>query len=187
MYIQWNLHIKDTLGQLHLSFVRRLSSLGGAKGIGTIGRNYLGPQAVSCREIYCTVSLFGRVHYQRFHCNTQRSTTSVCHFKQYSLSPYAELMQRTQPWDPVLIGERNSLLHLVLVLLRMPPVSILELPLQLHKNQPKNVHVTFICQSYVWTYSSKQSYTLETRLSVHYSVVSRIDSSYVCSKCPDIE
>jgi hypothetical protein len=162
--------------------------LGGAKGIGTTGRNYFGTSScVLCREVYCTVSLFGRVHYQRFHCNTQRSTTSVCHFKHYSLSPHAELMQRTQPWDPVLIGERNSLLHLVLVLLRMPPVSILELPLQLHKNQPKNVHVTFICQSYVWTYSSKQSYTLETRLSVHYSVVSRIDSSYVCSKCPDIE
>ena len=162
--------------------------MGGAKGIGTTGRNYFGTSScVLCREVYCTVSLFGRVHYQMFHCNTQRSTTSVCHFKHYSLSPHAELMQRTQPWNPVLIGERNSLLHLVLVLLRMPPVSILELPLQLHKNQPKNVHYKFICQSYMRQYSSKHSYTLETRVSVHYSVVSRIDSSYVYSKCHDIE
>ena len=31
--------------------------------------NYTGTiSCVLCREVYCTVSLFGRVHYQRFHC-----------------------------------------------------------------------------------------------------------------------
>ena len=44
------LRIKDTLGQLYLFFVRRLSSLGGWKCIGTIGGNILGPRAVSFVE-----------------------------------------------------------------------------------------------------------------------------------------
>ena len=33
-------------------------------------RNYTGTVShVLCREVYYTVSLFGRVHYQRFHCS----------------------------------------------------------------------------------------------------------------------
>ena len=67
--LQWNLQIKDTLGPLSLSFVRRLSSLGGSKCIRTIGKTYFGTSSlVLCREVYGTVSLLGRVHYQRFHC-----------------------------------------------------------------------------------------------------------------------
>ena len=32
-------------------------------------RNYTGAVShVLCREVYCTVSLFGRVHYRRLHC-----------------------------------------------------------------------------------------------------------------------
>ena len=34
----------------------------------TIGRNYFGTSNhVLCREVYCTVYLFGRAHYSRFH------------------------------------------------------------------------------------------------------------------------
>ena len=42
--------MKGTLGQLHLFFVRRVSSLGGAKCIKTIQRIYFGLQAVSFVE-----------------------------------------------------------------------------------------------------------------------------------------
>ena len=49
--IQWNLRIKDTLGQPLLSFVRRLSSLGGSKYIGNIERKYSETSShVLCRE-----------------------------------------------------------------------------------------------------------------------------------------
>ena len=66
--LQWNLQIKDTLGQLYLFFVEKLSSLGGSKCIRTIGKTYFGTSSlVLCREDYC-VSLLGRVHYRRFHC-----------------------------------------------------------------------------------------------------------------------
>ena len=42
--------MKDTLGLLYLLFVRRLSSFGGSKCIGTIRRISWGPQAVSFVE-----------------------------------------------------------------------------------------------------------------------------------------
>ena len=33
-------------------------------------RNYTGTvNRVFCREVYCTVSLFGRVHYRRLYCS----------------------------------------------------------------------------------------------------------------------
>ena len=68
--VKWYLLIKDTLGQLHLFFVRRLSSLGGAKCIRTTGRNYFGTSScVLCGQVYYIVSLLGSVHYQRFHCS----------------------------------------------------------------------------------------------------------------------
>ena len=40
------LNIKNTFGQLHLFFVRRLSSLGGSECIRTIGKNYF--ETTSC-------------------------------------------------------------------------------------------------------------------------------------------
>ena len=49
-------------GEPLLSFVRRLSSLGGRKCIGTIGKEHLGSQAVSSVE---RVSLFRSIHYGR--------------------------------------------------------------------------------------------------------------------------
>ena len=39
--MQWKLRIKDTLGLLYLSFVERLSSLGGSKCFRTIERRYI--------------------------------------------------------------------------------------------------------------------------------------------------
>ena len=48
-----------------------LNSLGGSKCgncTGTVSR-------VFCREVYYTVSLFGRVHYRRFQCNVLTSGT----------------------------------------------------------------------------------------------------------------
>ena len=53
-------HFRESL----LSFVKRLSSLGGSKCIGTVGRISMGPQAVSFAE---RVSLFQGVHNQRSH------------------------------------------------------------------------------------------------------------------------
>ena len=59
----WIFWIQDALRQLHLFFMKRLSSLGGAKCIWTIGRHYFGTSScVLCREVYYTVSLFGRFH-----------------------------------------------------------------------------------------------------------------------------
>ena len=56
---------KDTLGQLLLSFIERLSSLGGPKCIGTVGKNISWPQVVYFVE---RVFLFRSVHYRRFLC-----------------------------------------------------------------------------------------------------------------------
>ena len=56
---------KGHFGTVKLSFVRRLSSLGDAKRIGTIGRDILGPEVVSFVE---RLSLAQSVRYQRFHC-----------------------------------------------------------------------------------------------------------------------
>ena len=57
MKMQWNLQIKDNLGQPVLSFVRRLYSLRGSSCIGTKGRKYfeiassvLGREAVHISE-----------------------------------------------------------------------------------------------------------------------------------------
>ena len=55
--IKWKLYTvespnKGHFGTVFLSFVRRLSSLGGSKCIGSIGRNYLGTSScVLCREV----------------------------------------------------------------------------------------------------------------------------------------
>ena len=56
---------KGHFGGPLLSFVRRLSSLGGSKCIGTIGKNYFWTQAVS---FVGRVSLFCSIHYWRFQC-----------------------------------------------------------------------------------------------------------------------
>ena len=45
-----DLLIRDTLGQLHLCFVRRLSSLGGAKCLSITVKKCLGPHAMSFVE-----------------------------------------------------------------------------------------------------------------------------------------
>ena len=51
----------------NLFFVERFSPLGGSKC--TYDRNETRTTSrVLCREVYYTVSIFGRVHYQRFHC-----------------------------------------------------------------------------------------------------------------------
>ena len=58
--------MKDTLGRPLLSFVRRLSSLGGSTCIGTSKRNtHAGPQVVSFIN---RLSLFPSVCRQKFHC-----------------------------------------------------------------------------------------------------------------------
>ena len=47
-------------------YIERLSSFRGTKTIGHVIFGTL--NSVLCREVYYTVSLFRRVHYQRFHC-----------------------------------------------------------------------------------------------------------------------
>ena len=60
--------MKDSLGQLCLFFVRRLSSVGGSKCIETIKEEFFGTSSfVFCSDCH-TVSLLGRVHCRRFHC-----------------------------------------------------------------------------------------------------------------------
>ena len=55
-------------------------------------RNYTGTvDHVLCREVYYTVSLFGRVHYQRFHCTaccTVHCAGKSCAFFMDDMSPY---------------------------------------------------------------------------------------------------
>ena len=61
-------HFGDNINSTDLFFVQRLSSSGGSKYIVGI---ILEPQVVSFIERFITLcmSLFGRVHYQRFHCS----------------------------------------------------------------------------------------------------------------------
>ena len=74
LYIQWiirikDMHVGDNIISAVVSFVERLSSFGGSKCIRTIGKQIFGTlNCVLCREVYYTVSLSRRVHYQRFHC-----------------------------------------------------------------------------------------------------------------------
>ena len=57
-----------------LANVPMVSSLGGSKCIENIGMISFGTlSCVLCIKVYYTVSLFGRDHYQRFHCRM-----SVC-------------------------------------------------------------------------------------------------------------
>jgi RCC1 and BTB domain-containing protein len=58
--------VKDTLGLLYLLFVRRLSSFGGSKCIGTIRRISWGPQAVSFVESVISVTQFSYLVYRAF-------------------------------------------------------------------------------------------------------------------------
>ena len=83
--LQWNLRIKDTLGDninsAVVSFVERLSSHWRFK---TIGKQIFGTlTCVLCREVYYIVSLRWRVHYRRFHCSSitllqQRGRNASC-------------------------------------------------------------------------------------------------------------
>ena len=74
---------KNTLGELFLSFVRRLSSLGGAKCTRTIGRKYFVTSShVFCRDVYYTVSLFGRVHHRRSPCSCKGHHCSLLIYEQ---------------------------------------------------------------------------------------------------------
>ena len=61
-------HVGDNINSESavLSFIERLSSFRGTKPIGHVIFGTL--NSVLCREVYYTVSLFRRVHYQRFHC-----------------------------------------------------------------------------------------------------------------------
>ena len=64
-------HVGDNINSAVLSFIERLSSFKGSKCTKTIGHVIFGTSnRVLCREVYytVTVSLFRRVHYQRFHC-----------------------------------------------------------------------------------------------------------------------
>lgn len=64
-------HVGDSINSVVFSFIERLSSFRGSQCNKTIGKVIFGTLSnVLCREVYCTVSLFQRVHYQRFHCNT---------------------------------------------------------------------------------------------------------------------
>ena len=61
--------VGDNINSAVLSFIERLSSFRGSKCTKTIGHVIFGTSnSVLCREAYYTVSLFRRVHYQRFHC-----------------------------------------------------------------------------------------------------------------------
>ena len=49
-------------------------------------RNYTGTVShVLCREVYCTLSVSGRVHYQRFHCTTYSTDTLIMYVRTYSI------------------------------------------------------------------------------------------------------
>ena len=62
-------HVGDNINSAVLSFIERLSSFRGSKSTKTIGHVIFGTSySVLCREVYYTVSLFRRIHYQRFHC-----------------------------------------------------------------------------------------------------------------------
>ena len=63
-------HVGDNINLAVLSFsIERLFSFRGSKCTKTIGHIIFGTSnSVLCREVYYTVSLFWRVHYQRFHC-----------------------------------------------------------------------------------------------------------------------
>ena len=60
------------------------------KYIRTIGRKYFGTSScVLCREVDCTVSLFGRVHYRRSHCTCKACMPNFVHVWGYSINqPY---------------------------------------------------------------------------------------------------
>ena len=64
-------HVGDNINSAVLSFIERLSSFRGSKCTKTMGRViFLDLEQCPCREVYYTVSLFRRVHYQRCHCIT---------------------------------------------------------------------------------------------------------------------
>ena len=62
--------MKDTLEQLYLFFVGRLFSFGKLKTYKHYKeKSFWDASCALCREVYYTVSLFGRVHYLRLYCN----------------------------------------------------------------------------------------------------------------------
>ena len=69
-----NGHVGDNINSAVLSFIEKLSSFRGSKSTGHVicGTS----NSVLCRE----VSLFRRVHYRRFHCNSEKVDLahSVC-------------------------------------------------------------------------------------------------------------
>ena len=74
-------HIGDNINSAVLSFIERLSSFRGSQCIKTIGHVIFGTlSSALCREVYYTVSLFWRVHYQRFHklvsCDSNKINSS---------------------------------------------------------------------------------------------------------------
>lgn len=61
------MHIEDNSYKFSgLSFTERLACL---NALARKSNTYLGHCKCPCGEVYCIVSLFWRVHYQRFYCN----------------------------------------------------------------------------------------------------------------------
>ena len=59
-------HFGDNINSADLFFEEKFSYLGGSKCIVGIGTGTI--SHVLYREVCYTVSVFGRVHYRRFHC-----------------------------------------------------------------------------------------------------------------------
>ena len=73
----WKIHLSDTVeppskghfGTTLFVLCKEVILFGRFKMYKTIGKMYSWTSSlVLCREVYCTVSLFGRIHYRRFHC-----------------------------------------------------------------------------------------------------------------------